>query len=82
MQQKMQIEGTDKKEPLPEDGSIDAGLLLLSMVKPPEGKVWSLYDIATACGTNHERIRWIEKQALKKMRIEMEKRGISPLRNA
>jgi DNA-directed RNA polymerase sigma subunit (sigma70/sigma32) len=60
---------------LPEDGSIDAGLLLLSLVTPP-GHERTLEEIAIACGYLRQKIYYIEQQALKKLRVEFERRGL------
>lgn len=60
---------------LPEDGSIDAGLLLLELATEPGGER-TLEEIAIACGVNRQKIHWIERRALKKLRAGFAARGI------
>lgn len=64
------------KPDLPPDGSIDAGLLLLSLATP-RGRERTLGEIATACGCLKQKIYYIEQQALKKIRREFERRGFT-----
>lgn len=59
-----------------EDGSIDAGLLLLSLVTP-RGVERTHREIAFVCGCNHQDIWHIEKRAKKKLKAEFLKRGIN-----
>lgn len=63
-----------------EDGSIDAGLFMLSMLPPPVGKRWSAYDIADACGVSHTTIFNIERRAIAKLKAAMAERGINNIR--
>lgn len=65
---------------LPEDGSIDAGLMLLELVTEP-GDERTLEEIAIACGVNRQKIHWIEKRALKKLRAGFAARGVLELSN-
>ena len=64
-------------EELPEDGSIDAGLLLLELVTPA-GSTRSLGEIAIACGIRKQKVYYIEQCALRKIRTEFAKRGLGP----
>jgi hypothetical protein len=60
---------------LPADGSMDAGLLVLSAVVPP-GQTFTYREIAEVCGVTWQTIQYIEKQALRKLRAEFGERGI------
>jgi hypothetical protein len=57
-----------------EDGSIDAGLLLLGMVTP-RGVTWTQDEIAKACGCSRAYIYLLETSAREKLRREFERRG-------
>jgi len=52
---------------LPKDGSIDAGLLMLSLVTP-RGVCLTQEEIAFVCGCSRGNIWLIEKQAMEKLR--------------
>lgn len=54
-----------------EDGSIDAGLYVLELLGLND---LSRADIAFICGCNADDIRGIEKKALKKLKVEFERR--------
>lgn len=58
-----------------EDGGIDAGLVMLEAIYP-DGAELSLREIAEICGCRWQNIWYIEKQALKKMKKELEARRI------
>jgi DNA-directed RNA polymerase sigma subunit (sigma70/sigma32) len=60
---------------LPVDGSVDAGLLMLSLCTP-RGQTRSLREIAFVCGVKMQNIHYIEKVAIRKIRQEFTKRGI------
>ena len=55
------------KDCLPPDGSIDAGLLLLSLATE-RGQIRTQAEIAQACGCSRALIYLIEKQAIEKLR--------------
>lgn len=55
-----------------EDGSIDAGLLMLGMVTK-EGQKRTAQEIADVCGVSDQTILNIQHKALAKMRRKMEK---------
>lgn len=59
---------------LPQDGTIDAGLLLLEL-KYGDTPL-SQADIAQACGTTPQNIQQYEYRALRKLRAEFLRRGI------
>jgi transcriptional regulator len=52
---------------LPPDGSIDAGLIVLGIVKP-RGASYTQEEIAIACGCSRGYIWLLEKTAMEKMR--------------
>jgi hypothetical protein len=56
------------------DGSVDAGLMLLSRVPKPDGGVWSQREIGMVCGVSHEYIRQLEKRAIRKLRDALSER--------
>ena len=58
-----------------EDGGLDAGLMVLSAVTP-RGVERSLEEIAFVCGCNRQDIWHIENRAKRKIKAELEKRGI------
>lgn len=58
-----------------EDGGLDAGLMILAAVTPP-GVELTLEEIAMVCGVNKQDIWHLENRAKKKIRAELEKRGI------
>jgi hypothetical protein len=62
-----------KPEPI-KDGSIDAGLLVLSKIVP-YGIALSQEDIAIACGCARSRIGQIENKALDKLRARLQADG-------
>ena len=64
------------REDLPVDGTIDAGLFLLELATPP-GVERSQKEIAEVCGCSMQNIQRIEYIALRKLRAELEKRGIT-----
>lgn len=68
------MSSTDREQ-MPIDGSIDAGLLLLSLVTP-RGKERTLREIAEACGVRHQTIYHIEQQAIKKLRKAFTEMGL------
>ena len=63
-----------KKKPQPtnisdiEDGSVDAGLLLMSITPKPDGGQWSSKDVARVCGVSGTYIRMLEQSAMRKLR--------------
>lgn len=59
-----------------EDGGIDGGLFLLSLITPP-GVVLTLSEIAYVCGCSRANIYLIEREAKRKLRLALERRGIS-----
>lgn len=59
-----------------EDGGLDAGLMILFALTPP-GQERSLAEIAYVCGCNKQDIWHIENRAKRKIKIELEKRGIT-----
>lgn len=58
------------------DGSIDAGLHLLEVARPP-GRTYSAEEIAYVCGCSRSNIWLIERRALGKLRRQFERRGVS-----
>lgn len=58
------------------DGGLDAGLLVLSHVAPP-GVEFSLREIAEVCGCSWQDIWHIERRAMRKIKAEYERRGLS-----
>ena len=65
-----------KTDPDTHDGSIDAGLSLLASITP-RGVCLTQQEIADACGCSRGYIYLLEKQAIKKIRPELVKRGIT-----
>jgi hypothetical protein len=59
------------------DGSVDAGLLLMSMVPKPDGGQWSSYEVAEVCGVSSTYIRMLEKTAIQKLRTAFTERGLA-----
>jgi hypothetical protein len=59
-----------------EDGSIDAGLALLAQTPHPDGKPWSIADIAFVCGCSEQNIEYIENRAKSKLKKALLQRGI------
>ncbi len=57
------------------DGGIDAGLLILSVTMPPVGG-WTQADIAYVCGCSQGYIYYLKRIAKKKLKAELERRGI------
>ena len=55
---------------LPEDGSVDAGLLLLPLICKL-GQPLSIDDISFACGCGRACIWNIEKKAIHKLRVQL-----------
>lgn len=58
---------------IPEDGSIDAGLEILSRVMP-YGISLSTGDIAKVCGCSKSYIQEIERRAMQKLSIGLQER--------
>jgi len=58
---------TTRKHELPKDGSVEAGLLLLSLVTP-RGVCLTLEEIAYVCGCTRGNVWDIERRALRKLR--------------
>jgi hypothetical protein len=58
-----------------EDGGIDAGLFLLSLITP-RGMVLTQAEIAYVCGCSKANIYLLEKAAKEKLRQSLERRGI------
>lgn len=59
-----------------QDGSVEAGLLLLEMTPPPDGQAWSQKEIAEVCGVSDRYIYKLEMSAIRKMRMAfMERLG-------
>lgn len=58
------------------DGSVDAGLLVLSLVSP-RGVEWTQQEIAFVCGCSAQNIQDIEYRAMRKIRHELQQRGLS-----
>lgn len=56
-----------------EDGSVDAGLLLLELATP-RGVERTQDEIAFVCGCSKQNIQGIEYRALKKIKAEFERR--------
>jgi hypothetical protein len=59
-----------------EDGSIDAGLALLSRIPHPAGEHWTAKDIAFVCGCSVQNIQHIEMRAKAKLKKALLERGI------
>jgi DNA-directed RNA polymerase sigma subunit (sigma70/sigma32) len=59
------------------DGSIDAGLHLLAMMPVDLVERLSLAEIAEVCGCTRGNIWHIEQAALRKVRREFERRGLT-----
>jgi hypothetical protein len=59
------------------DGSLDAGLTLLLAATPP-GVERTHAEIAFVCGCNHQDIWHIENRAKRKIKAELERRGVAP----
>jgi len=57
-----------------EDGTIDAGLYLLDLIRKPEN-IYSRNDLAIVCGTTPYQIAIIEKRAMEKINEEFKKRA-------
>jgi hypothetical protein len=57
------------------DGSVDAGLALLS-AQTPYGFERTQEEIAQACGCSMQNIQHIERSALLKIRTEIERLGL------
>jgi hypothetical protein len=51
-----------------EDGSVDAGLLLMAITPKPGGGEWSSIEVATVCGVSSTYIRMLEQSAMRKLR--------------
>lgn len=66
------------KGELPTDGTVEAGLFLLNLTIP-RGVELTQQEIADACGCSLQNIQAIEYRALKKIRVEFERRGITNL---
>lgn len=64
-----------------EDGSIDAGLYLLDLVRDPDYK-FSARELAEVCGCTQRNISYIEARALAKLRkaFEIRMRYMEPPR--
>jgi transcriptional regulator len=62
---------SQKPRNTPDDGSIDAGLLLLAAVTP-RGVTWTQEEIAFVCGCSRGYIWLLEKQARAKIRQKFE----------
>jgi DNA-directed RNA polymerase sigma subunit (sigma70/sigma32) len=58
------------------DGSIEAGLHLLSLYMP-HGLVLTQEEIAFVCGCSMQNIQQIERRAMQKLKAEFERRGLS-----
>jgi hypothetical protein len=56
------------------DGSIDAGLYLLTQVTP-KGHCWTQAEIAFVCGCHPGRIGQIERAAIQKLRKRVRELG-------
>lgn len=59
------------------DGSRDAGLVILSALTE-RGETRTLEDIAFVCGCTKQNIQNIEKNALRKIKAELIRRGVIP----
>jgi len=57
------------------DGGLDIGLILLSAFTP-NGVERTHAEIAFVCGCNRQDIWHIEQRALKKIKAELERRGV------
>lgn len=62
------------------DGSLDAGLVVLSAITP-RGVELSLEDIAYVCGCNRQDIWHIERRAMRKLKAEFARRGLDTIFN-
>jgi hypothetical protein len=61
-----------------QDGSVDAGLFLLSLVTP-RGQIRTQKEIAEVCGCSDRMIYKIERRALKKLKEQFTERiGANP----
>ncbi len=61
-----------------EDGSLDAGLMMLEMIDLPYERVWTAREIAAVCGVPRHHIEYLERSGLKKLRKALEQRGVTP----
>ena len=68
--EKIQRKTQEKKMQKYVDGSIEAGLELLSQISK-QGQSWSQADIGKACGCSQARIEQIERNAMKKLKFRM-----------
>lgn len=55
----------------PQDGNVDAGLLLLSAARR-RGQTFSHAQIGKVCGCSRSNIQWIENKAIAKLRLQIE----------
>lgn len=58
------------------DGSVDAGLYMLEKLAP-QNRVYTQQELAEVCGCSHNHIGHIEQRAIKKLKLELERRNIT-----